>query len=297
MTSKCPASGFTPPVSSPLASGEGWSVSDVICHAGPQDRPFEEQHSRAAIGVVVSGSFQYRTATGAALMTPGSILLGNPGECFCCGHEHGAGDRCVAFSYTPEFLERAIEPRGTRGRFNLPRIPALRTAATAVVRAAAYLLGHRESSAEELSVFVAGEATEIARTAAGPRIHAGAATLARVTRVVRMIDHDPSAPQDLTQLAAAARLSPYHFLRSFEAVTGATPHQYVLRARLRRAALKLKLSRDRVLDIALDSGFGDVSNFNRAFRAEFGTNPRRFRERGSGELGGIARSSKEPADP
>jgi AraC-like DNA-binding protein len=47
--------------------------------------------------------------------------------------------------------------------------------------------------------------------------------------------------------------------------------------RLRRAALRLKGEPTKVLDIALDSGFSDVSNFNRAFRAEFGESPRSYR--------------------
>jgi len=71
-------------------------------------------------------------------------------------------------------------------------------------------------------------------------------------------------------------LSPYHFLRTFERLTGVTPHQYILRARLREAALRLA-EPGRVLDIALDCGFGDLSNFNRTFRAEFGVSPRIFR--------------------
>jgi AraC-like DNA-binding protein len=51
----------------------------------------------------------------------------------------------------------------------------------------------------------------------------------------------------------------------------------VRRARLREAATRLLTERGKVLDVALDSGFGDVSNFNRAFRAEFGVSPRMFR--------------------
>src|SRR5208283_799598 len=54
-------------------------------------------------------------------------------------------------------------------------------------------------------------------------------------------------------------------------------HQYVLRARLREAAVRLAAQPNKVLDIALDCGFGDVSNFNRAFRAEFGVSPRVYR--------------------
>lgn len=269
------------PVVSHLAHGDGWSISDIVCTAGPHDQSFEEHHSRSGIGIVVSGTFQYRTSTGSALMTPGSILLGNHGDCYCCGHDHSTGDRCIAFTYTPDFLERVTAIPGRRNpRFKSPRIPAVRVAAKAVVRATAYLLGNRETSAEELSIFVAGEATEITQNGDVPTTPPTAAALSRVTRVVRIIDEDPSAPHDLSNLAKMARLSPYHFLRTFEGVTGATPHQYVLRARLRRAALKLKMSNDQVLDIALACGFGDVSNFNRTFRAEFGMSPRRFRSNG-----------------
>lgn len=48
-------------------------------------------------------------------------------------------------------------------------------------------------------------------------------------------------------------------------------------ARLREAAMRIALEPGRILDIALDSGFGDVSNFNRAFRSEFGMSPRAYR--------------------
>src|ERR1043165_6009796 len=72
-----------------VAAGTGWTISDVLCTAGPLDRPFEERHTRTSIGIVVSGTFQYRSPGGRELMTPGSMLLGNAGDCFTCGHEHG----------------------------------------------------------------------------------------------------------------------------------------------------------------------------------------------------------------
>jgi AraC-like DNA-binding protein len=72
-------------------------------------------------------------------------------------------------------------------------------------------------------------------------------------------------------------MSPYHFLRVFSAACGVTPHQYVRRARLRRAAERLLAEPSRIIDIALDSGFSDVSNFNHAFRAEFGVSPSSYR--------------------
>lgn len=92
-----------------------------------------------------------------------------------------------------------------------------------------------------------------------------------------MIDFELGMPHGLTSLAQMAHLSPYHFLRTFEEVTGTTPHQYLLRTRLRAAALRLRTESTRVIDIALTCGFGDVSNFNRTFRAEFGMSPKAYR--------------------
>jgi AraC family transcriptional regulator len=79
-------------------------------------------------------------------------------------------------------------------------------------------------------------------------------------------------------MAAAAGMSKYHFLRVFRQLTGVTPHQYLISARLRRAALALASSRRHVLEIALDSGFGDLSTFNKTFRAVFSLTPTQYRD-------------------
>ncbi len=262
-----------------LAAGPGWTISDVVCAAGPLDTPFEEQHSKTSIAAVVSGTFQYRSSTGSELMTPGSLLLGNAGDCFCCGHEHGTGDRCVAFSYDAELLERIRFDAGVAGAlFHVPRLPPIRAVAPVVAKALALQAGCPGVDGEELGMEVAGKAIQIARGARSTRLtRADPRALARISQVVRMIDNEPDIPHGLDNLAEFAKLSPYHFLRTFEALTGTTPHQYLLRARLRRAAFRLRVELTRILDIALDCGFGDVSNFNRAFRTEFGVSPRVYR--------------------
>jgi AraC family transcriptional regulator len=261
-----------------LASGEGWAISDVVCCAGPKDTPFEEEHSNMSIAMVIAGSFQYRTSTGRELMTPGSLLLGNAGDSYICGHEHGAGDRCVSFKYSQDLRERLTDDFGlSRKRFRVPRIPPLRSLAPLVAKAVALLSGTGMTTYEDLAMAVFARAIE-ADCGMEPRPHlADSASLARVTRVVRMIDQDPEASHDLNSIAHTARLSPCHFLRTFKALTGVTPHQYLLRARLRRASLRLRTECARIIDIALGCGFGDVSNFNHAFRAEFGVSPRAYR--------------------
>jgi AraC-like DNA-binding protein len=250
-----------------------------VCTSGPGDRTFEEQHRNVSIAVVVAGSFQYRSSVGVALLAPGSVMLGNAGHVFECGHAHGMGDRCISFSYAPEYFERITADAAGAVEFRVPALPPLRAMSSAVAWACAGLAGNDADSLawEELGVRLAIESARLA-TGGEPEVQTVLPSAeARVTRVVRMMEERPAAAHSLDRMAEEARLSPYHFLRTFQNVVGLTPHQYVMRMRLRRAAARLLQEETSVLEIALDCGFGDVSNFNRSFRAEFGRSPRAFR--------------------
>jgi AraC family transcriptional regulator len=269
------------PKTSELARGEGWRVSDVVCTSGPSSRPFEEKHARPAIAIVVSGTFQYRSASGLALMTPGAVLLGNTGQSFECSHEHGTGDRCVSFAFEPGYFDRLMADAGggRSGRgFQSLRIPPIRVLSPLIARASTILAGREETSWEEFAIRLAAHTVQLDRGVAPKPISQQPGDVARVSRVVRMLEAHPEECHDLGSLAREVRLSPYHFLRTFESVAGATPHQYLLRMRLRRAAVKIRTGSANILEIALDCGFGDVSNFNRAFRGEFGVSPRAYRQ-------------------
>jgi AraC family transcriptional regulator len=266
-----------------LARGTGWTVSDVVCTAGPRDRAFEEQHTGFSIAIVAAGTFQYRSAKGQALMTPGSLLLGNPGQCFECGHEHGEGDRCLSFYYAPDYFEKLAADCGLRG--GKPAFRALRLAtATEFSWFAAHgcsavvsQLDSESNDWEGLGIRLAARVVRFTCDVADATRQAPPSAVARVTRVLRSIEQQFDRTLDLRGLAQQAGLSPYHFLRTFEHLTGATPHQFLLRARLREAAIRLTLLSSKIVDIALDCGFADVSNFNRAFRKEFGVSPRQYR--------------------
>lgn len=266
-----------------LAQGDGWRVQDLICTSGPQDRPFEERHGSVSIALVAAGSFRYRSSAGRELMTPGSLLLGNPGECFECGHEHGEGDRCLAFHYAPDYFERLASDAGAHGArraFGRHRLPPLRALSPVVARALAGVAGAVEVPWEEIAVQLAAQAVELAGGLPPGTYRATPAAESRVAGIVRKIERHPEARLALGDLAKEVALSPFHFLRLFEKLTGVTPHQYILRTRLREAAVRLAAEPEaKILDIALDCGFGDLSNFNRAFRAELGISPRAHRMR------------------
>ncbi len=271
-----------------LARGEAWVVEDVICTSRPRDRRFEERHTWASIAIVLAGTFQYRASgrhggSAGELMTPGSLLLGNPGQYFECGHEHATGDRCLSFRYAPEYFERIAADAGAgheERTFRTPRLPALRPLAPLAAQAcAAVIAGSDPAPWEEMSIRLAALATQTAQRLPRDVRDATPSALARVTRVARRIEREMQSELTVEKLAREAGLSPYHFLRTFEQLTGLTPRQYVKRARLREAAARLPLERQKVLDTALDCGFGDVSNFNRAFQSEFGVSPRAWRGR------------------
>jgi AraC family transcriptional regulator len=99
----------------------------------------------------------------------------------------------------------------------------------------------------------------------------------RVVEAIRLVEADAARPLELKEMAAVAGMSKYHFLRVFRRLTGTTPHRYLISARLRRAALALASSRRPVIAVALDAGFGDLSTFNKTFRAVFGLTPTQYR--------------------
>ena len=258
-----------------LASGNGWRVADVVCTNGPQDRAFEEQHNSISITVVVEGSFQYRSTYGSELMSPGSLLLGNPGQCFECGHDHGAGDRCLAFFYAPEFFERS----SLVVAFPTHSIPAIADLSPWIVQARQAIDCPEEVMLEELAHGLPAAVLGTLGLRRQPGSSPSAADERRISAALRFIEAHLHEPLPLERLASTAKMSEFHFLRVFKQVAQVTPHQYILRARLRKAAVQLKTRSEKVLEIALDAGFGDLSNFNHAFRAEFGVSPTRFRSK------------------
>jgi AraC family transcriptional regulator len=87
----------------------------------------------------------------------------------------------------------------------------------------------------------------------------------------------------LAALAEKVGLSPFHLQRVFSSKVGETPKQLTLRLRLARAAVRLLVSDESVLNVALSCGFQSHEAFIRAFRRHFGTTPSIYRARGFSE--------------
>jgi AraC family transcriptional regulator len=254
-------------------------VHEVVCRAGPSDRPFEERHDGFSISAVVEGSFTYRSDVGYGLLYPGALLLGNNGRCFECGHAHGVGDRCVSLNVRAELFGEIAAGAAATGRFRFPVASLPPTPGSLPIFAGLEALRAAASrrQGEELALRlverVIAELTASRRSPAAPT----AREARRVVEAIRLIERDPTRPLQLQDLAAIAGMSKYHFLRVFRRLVGMTPYQYLISARMRRAALALASTKRPVLAVALDSGFGDLSTFNARFRATFGVTPSKYR--------------------
>jgi AraC-like DNA-binding protein len=265
-----------------IASGPGWSVSDIVCTAGPHDRPFEEQHDAVCIAAVTQGTFQYRSTSGAAILAPGAVLLGNQGTCFECRHEHGTGDRCLSFHVDPDLMEGIVAavPGAKRTTFASPNLPPLPALMPLLAAAEAARDDGDQAALEELTLrlcgAVAAARASTHRSSRAPSTRDGR----RISEALRRLEAEAEGHIALADLARDAAMSPYHFLRTFCRVVGMTPHQFVLHTRLHRAAVRLRRTDETVSAVAFDAGFNDLSTFNRRFRRVMGVNPGVYRSSG-----------------
>ncbi|MDF3151978.1 AraC family transcriptional regulator [Mesorhizobium sp. XAP10] len=264
-----------------LASGPGWHVADVICTASAGDRPFEEAHQDFCVAAVTSGTFRYRAQQGTAMLAPGALLLGNPGTCYECGHEHGSGDRCLSFHFRPSYMERiaAGVPGARKLAFEAARLLPLPVLAPLLAEAETAREMADIDAFEELSLRMAGAAVATASGATHVRRAPSRRDQKRVAEAVRRIELDADGPISLSALADETATSPYHFLRIFRQVAGMTPYQFLLKTRLHRAAVRLRMSDNAVSAIAFEVGFNDLSTFNRRFRRIMGQTPSQYRSR------------------
>jgi AraC family transcriptional regulator len=105
----------------------------------------------------------------------------------------------------------------------------------------------------------------------------GGLTARQLRRVKEFIEAQIPNEITISDLAALAGLSHYHFIRSFKDTVGLTPYQYVLSERIRRARGLLSKPDLSLGDVALAAGFSDASQLNRVFRKFVGVTPTAFR--------------------
>jgi AraC-like DNA-binding protein len=102
----------------------------------------------------------------------------------------------------------------------------------------------------------------------------------RMLRARDAIDRAYAQPLDIPELARVACVSEAHFIRTFRATFGETPHRYLQRRRVERAMFLLRETDRSITDICLDVGFASLGTFSRTFRDIVDATPTEYRGRG-----------------
>jgi AraC-like DNA-binding protein len=256
------------------------AVSDFRCDAVPGDAPFSEQHRCHSISYVRKGSFGYQTRGRAFELVAGSVLIGHPGSEFVCSHDHVCGDECLSFFLEPELVEMIGDRAEAWQVGSVPPLPELMVLGELAQAAAE---GRSDIGLDEIGQMFAARFVEVASGKTAKPVTASRGDRRRAVESALWIDAHSHREIDLEQAARQAGISPFHFLRLFSAVLGVTPHQYLVRSRLRHAARLLPDEERAITDIAYDIGFGDLSNFVRTFHRAAGVSPLKFRKASRGD--------------
>lgn len=106
----------------------------------------------------------------------------------------------------------------------------------------------------------------------------GASTIQRLKKVADYIERYYANPIKLKDLSNVSQMSASHFSNVFQVFTGTSPMDYIARRRIYAAKELLRNTNKNILEIASESGFSTLSNFNRSFKIYTGVSPSRYRK-------------------
>jgi AraC-like DNA-binding protein len=262
-----------------LLKRRGISASDFRCTAAPGDQPFAERFECHSVSYVRKGSFGCKSRGRTFELVTGSVLVGFPGDEYVCTHEHVCGDECLSFFLEPELVE-TIGDRTEAWRVGAaPPLPELMVLGELAQASAD---GRSDIGLDEVGQLFVSRFVDAVSGRARKPVAVSARDRRRAVETAGWIEANSHTSIDLDAAANQAGISPFHFLRIFAGVLGVTPHQYLVRSRLRRAARLLADEDLGITDIAYEVGFADLSNFVRTFHRAAGASPRAFRQAARG---------------
>ena len=267
-------------ISTAILQQPSLSVVARRCQVTENTKPFSELHTDFSVSYVRRGSFGYRARGRSFVLVAGSFLVGHSGDEYVCTHDHVLGDECLSFHLAPALADSINEGVEGWASCAVPPLPELMVLGELAQAAAE---GRGDVGLDEIALLLAAKCVEVISGEPPSSLSARALDRRRAVETALWIDAHSHEALDLNAMAREAALSAYHFLRMFAVVLGVTPHQYLVRSRLRHAAQRLVDETGSITDIAFDVGFRDLSNFVRTFHRAAGVSPRDFRRAARGD--------------
>jgi len=250
-------------------------VLDYKCEATTVDAPFPEVHQRYSLSYVRKGSFGCKTLGRRFELLAGGLLLGCPDDEFVCTHDHhDCGDECLSFQLSDGLLESL---GGQRKKWRIGALPPIAEIAVIAELAQSAAWGKTDVGVDEAGLLLVARFQSLQSDSYDTQEKVTPHSRRLIVNVADWIEAHSDRPIDLAQSARQAGQSPYHFLRVFKSTLGVTPHQHLIRCRLRHAARRLLEDDAPITKVALNVGFEDISNFVRSFHRAAGVSPRAYR--------------------
>lgn len=206
-----------------------------------------------------------------------------PADCRATGFASLA-DRTNSFTamtYDPDLLAEEVDRSGW-GTISKPMLYFRDPSLTATLTKLGDVLMQGDSSssayAETLGLLALFEVNRLQLRSSTPTIANSGGLSARQERQVRdYINDNLQSPLPLTEIAAVAGLTRFHFSRAFSRTFGTAPHQYIMQCRINRAKSLLAKTDLPIASIASRAGFKTPNHLSSAFRTAVGCTPSEFR--------------------
>jgi AraC family transcriptional regulator len=267
-----------------LFDGELLQVMHVRARPSPQEHAEIERQSVNVVVLPLAGVFtMHEGPRKRAIATPSHAALIAAGRPYRTSLLTNAGDECLALRFSASALGRLAPESMSVDGFDLSAFETCTPLAPGALLARGLLwrnFKHGEwdpLEVEEIGAALLVGALRAARKSGRSWERTSRARPARrlrqVGRVLEAVSTHPDRKWTLGALAALAHVSPWHLSRVFREETGASVHQYVIRARLGKALDAVFDSDADLSSIAHEAGFASHSHFTARFRDSFGVTP------------------------
>lgn len=236
-------------------------------------------HEEYCFGVTLSGRQDFFTQGHFHKSYPGQIMVFNPGD----AHDgESGGESALEYKMLyvhPDQFQPYLEALGVASpeHFRIKKAVFSDGAVQDKILRLADLIELNESTSSEYTSLLFELTEQLLRYQSNSATSFDTRRQAHLERAKEYLHDNYQAEVSLDQVCQVACMSKYHFLRSFKAYTGMTPHQYWLNVRINRGRQALR-SGVPVMDIASALGFNDLSHFNRRFKPVFGMTPRQYQQ-------------------
>ena len=245
----------------------------------------ERQQFWHVIGFPHAGSYVLHSEGDCALIDVNSIAFFNPLGVYRTSHPHGCGDRGAGIVVRPDVIADALSEWDSPGDPHDARFPFLRVSSSPRAFWIQHLVFRRLAAGqpvdpleiEESALALVAEAMSAGCRLARDRVPERPGTARRRRESVDgargyLVARFRESIR-LSDVAAAAGLSPFHVCRMFKRETGISMNRFLHRLRLRAALAELPDYQGDITRLALDLGYSSHSHFTYAFRREFGVPP------------------------